>query len=240
MFIKDLSKDKFLLISWNCTQVYLKVIVIFIANSNRMVEVWISSEKGNDKLIAFANNVIYKANPRTDEEADNLARGLKSGSFDSTKLWEIRTSNCKEIRLPHGKQYIEILWEKDGEEQLRITDEYKKYKVFDFIKSHTSNAEFITEKWSALRAGRKPMIAFFIVLALFLWTLFYAIEAQSGKVYYIENGRYDSLTGIVLGLASMGLTNVILIFCILLAIALFAFIRKAKNPPIMDRIVIAR
>jgi len=203
-----------------------------------MTEVWTSNEKGNDKLIAFTNNTIYKANPKTDEETEALAKGLKAGSFDSTKLWEIKTIHCKEIRLQEGKPYIEILWGKDGEEQLRITDEYKRYKIFDFIKANTPNSAFTVDKWNIFRAGRKPMIAFFVVLALFLWTLFYAIEAQSGKVYYIENGRYDSITGIVLGLASMGLKNVILAFSALLAIALFAFIRKAKDPPIMNSIVI--
>jgi len=202
-----------------------------------MAEVWTSNEKGNDKLIAFADNTIYKANPKTGEDVDGLARGLKAGSFDSTKVWEIKTTHCNEIRLQDGKPYIEILWGKDGEEQLRITDEYKRYKVFDFIKANTSNAEISTDKWSAIRAGRKPMIAFFVVLALFLWTLFYAIEAESGNVYYIESGRYNSIVGIVLGLASMGLAKVIALFSALLAIAAIAFIRKAKNPPVMHRIV---
>ena len=209
-------------------------------NSSHMIEVWTSNEKGNDKLIAFANNTIYKANPKTDEETDSLARGLKSESFDSTKLWEIKTIHCKEIRLEEGKPYIEIFWNKDGEEQLRITDEYKRHKVFEFIKVNTPNSEFSIDKWNAFRAGRKPMIAFFIVLGLFLWTLFYAIEAQSGTVYYIESGRYNSLTGIVLGLASMGLSNVIVLFSSLLAVALFAFIRKARNPPTMNTIVIKK
>jgi hypothetical protein len=203
-----------------------------------MIEVWTSSEKGNDKLIGFANNVIYKANPKTDEETDNLARQLQSGSFDSTKVWEINIRNCREIRLENGKPYIEIFWGKDKEEQLRITDEYKRYKVFDFIKANASVGKFSIEKWNAFRAGRKPLIAFLVVLGIFLWTLFYAIEAESGNVYDIESGRYNSITGIVLGLASLGLTKVITIFTILLAIAAFAFIKKARNLPVMNRIVI--
>ena len=81
-----------------------------------MTEVWTSSEKGNDKLIAFIDGTIYKANPKTDEETDILAKGIKSGSFDITKLWDIKTSNCKEIRLQDGKPYIEIFWGRDGEE----------------------------------------------------------------------------------------------------------------------------
>jgi len=165
---------------------------------------------------------------------------LKSASFDSTKLWEIKTRNCKEIRLQDSKPYIEIFWGKSGEEQLRITDDYKRNKLFDLIKADTPDVTFTKEKWNAFRAGRKPMIAFFVVLALFLWTLYYAIQAEKGYVYYIEGGRYNSITGIVLAIASLGLAKVIVLFSILLGIALFAFIRKAQNPPIMNRILIVR
>ncbi len=204
------------------------------------MEVLTSNEKGNDKLIAFNNGTIYKANPKTDEETDTLARDLKSGFFDSTKLWDIKINHCKEIRLQDGKPYIEIFWTKDGEEQLRISDKNKRYKFFDLIKANAPNATLTTEKWNAFRAGKKPLIAFFVVLGLFLWTLYYAIQAQRGYVYYIKDGRYDSLTGIVLGIASLGLNKVILIFSVLLGIASFAFIRKANHLPSMNRIIINR
>jgi hypothetical protein len=205
-----------------------------------MVEVWTNSQKNNDKLIGFGNNIIYKANPKTDEETEELARGLRSGSFDKSKIWDINTKNCKEIRLQEGKACIEIFWGKDGEEQLRITDEYMRYQIFEKIKSNTTHATFKIEKWNAIRAGRKPMIAFFVLAGLFCWTLYYAIQAQSGVVYYIESGRYASITGIVLGLASMGLKNVITLFSVLLGISLFAFWSKAKNPPVMNRIIITK
>ena len=202
-----------------------------------MTEILTSNEKGNDKVIAFINDTIYKANPKTDQETDILASGLRSGSFDSTKVWDIKVSHCNEIRLQDGKPFIEIFWDRGGEEQLVISDAYKRYMFFDLIKANAPNARCTTEKWNAFRAGRKPLIAFFVVLGLFLWTLYYAIQAQKGYVYYIENGRYGSLTGIVLAIASLGLNRVIAICSALLCIALFAFIKKAKNPPVMNRII---
>ena len=33
-----------------------------------MVEIITSNEKGNDRLIAFVDGTIYKANPKTDQE----------------------------------------------------------------------------------------------------------------------------------------------------------------------------
>jgi hypothetical protein len=205
-----------------------------------MIKVWTSDQKNDDRLIGFGDNTIYKANPKSNEQTILFAKEMESGAHDSTKVWEIKTSHCKEIRLEDGKSCIEIFYGKEGEEQLRITDEYKRYAVFDWIKANTPDSEFIVEKWSAFRAGRKPMIAFIVVFALFVWTLYYAIQAKTGKVYYFENGGYFSVTGIVLGLASMGLAKVITLFSFFLGIALFAFIRKAKNSPIMNRIIIKK
>jgi hypothetical protein len=205
-----------------------------------MTEIWTSSEKGNDSLIAFIDGTIYKGNFKTFEETDDMAKAIKAGSFDSRRLWEIRTRNCKEIRLQDGNPFIEIFFGKEGEEQLRITDEYNRNKVFEFIKANTPNAVVKTEKWNAFRAGRKPMIAFFVVLGFFLWTLYYVIEAQNGTVYYIENGSYFSLTGIVLGIASLGLAKVVIIFSVLSGLAVFSFVRKTRKPPIMTRIFPSR
>lgn len=204
-----------------------------------MLRVWTSNEKGSDKLIAFANNTIYKANPKSAEATEELAKEMKSGKLDNLALWWIQTFKCTEIRLQDGKTYIELLQGKETVEELRIKDEYTRYQVYDYFKTNIFNSESSIDKWTAMRAGKKPMIAFFVALGLFLWTLFYAIEAQSGKVYYMKDS-YFNLTGIVLGIASLGLVNVIFLFSSLLCIALFAFIRKAKNPPTMNRIIIKK
>lgn len=205
-----------------------------------MITVWTNDAKGNDRLIGVGNNRIYKANPKTTEETESLAKAMRSGSFDSTKVWDIDTSHCNEIRLEDGKPFIEIFWGKEGEEQLRVTDEYLRYKIFEHIKAAMVNATVTTEKWNAFRAGKKPLIAFAILSGLFAWTLFYAIEGEAGNVYYIENGRYNSLTGVVLGLASLGLTKVITIFSFLLGLAVFGFTRKVRRLPVMHRILIKK
>jgi hypothetical protein len=161
-----------------------------------MTEIWLNTEKGNDKLIAFVDGTVYKANFKTYQEADNMASAIRSGSFDSTKLWEIKTKYCKEIRLQDGKPYIELFFGKEGEEQLRMTDEYQRHKLFDLIKANTPG-KAITEKWNAFRTGKKPMIAFFVVLGLFLWTMYYAIQIENGTEYYFKGSGGFSLTGIV-------------------------------------------
>jgi len=203
-----------------------------------MIEVWTNSLKGNDKLIGFGNGFIYKANPKTIEETEILATNMRNGVFDTTKVWDIQAKYCSEIRLQEGKTYIEIFYGKEGEQDLRVADEYLRFKIFETIKKGLPDVKYSVEKWSAFKAGRKPLIAIAVLIGLFLWTLFYAIQGQNGMVYYLEDGRYNSLTGIVLGIASLGLTNVIIIFCSLLSLALFAFIKRIRNIPTMHRLLI--
>lgn len=38
-----------------------------------MIKVWTSNEKGDDKLIAFDNNTIYKGYPKTEQETIEIA-----------------------------------------------------------------------------------------------------------------------------------------------------------------------
>ncbi len=203
-----------------------------------MIKVWTSNEKGDDKLIAFANNTIYKGYPKTEQETIEMARDLQSVISQHTKLMEIPVAYCTEIRQQEGKKCIEVIYGKNVEE-LQIKDDFNRSQLFDYFKKNIPSAELAVEKYKPLRAGKKPMIAFFVVLGLFLWTLFYAIQGESGTIYYMEDS-YFSLTGIAVGLASIGVTKVIILFSSLLAIALFAFIKKAKNPPVFNRLIIKK
>ncbi len=203
-----------------------------------MIEVWTSSLKGSDKLIGLGNGKLYKANPKTDDETEHLAIDMRKGNFDTTRVWDITIFHCKEIRLQENKPMIEIYFGKEGEEELRVTDEYLRHTIFNKIKSVSlPPARYAEEKWSVWKTGRKPMIAMGVLSAIFLWTLFYAIEAQSGTVYYLEDGHYNSITGIVLAIASLGLFKVIAIFSGLFGIALVAFFRKVRKIPVMHRLL---
>lgn len=46
---------------------------IFIKSRYIMIKVWTSNEKGDDKLIAFDNNTIYKGYPKTEQETIEIA-----------------------------------------------------------------------------------------------------------------------------------------------------------------------
>lgn len=203
-----------------------------------MAKVWTSYAKDDDKIIAFANNAIYKGNPQKEDDIVSLSLDLKSGPVQSGKLFEIPVSYLREIRLRDEKPFIEIYFGHSDEEQLRVTDKAKREEIFNYLRVAIPNAETKTEKYSRLKAGRKPLIAFFVVLAIFVLTLFFAIEGES--IHFIKNGNYDTVTAIVIAVASIGVSNVILLFSLLLVLAGISFFMKAKNPPVVHRMVINR
>jgi hypothetical protein len=211
-----------------------------IHQSNLMAKVWTSYAKNDDKIIAFANDTIYKGNPKNEEDIVELSLDLKSGLTQNSNLFEIPVSYLREIRLRDEKPFIEVFFGNEGEELLRVADKARREEIFHYLRTAIPNNETTTEKYSRLKAGRKPLIAFLVVLAIFVLTLFFAMEGESGNIYYMEDGHYNSLTGMVVALASIGVNNVILLFSILLGLAGLSFFRKAKNPPVVQRMVVKR
>ena len=144
----------------------------------------------------------------------------------------------KEIKLRQGKNYIELLFGQDSMEHLRINNDNTRQEIFDHLKNNIPGAVFSHQEITALKAGKKPLIAFVVVLILFLWTLYIAIGIDNGNEYDVTGKLYNSIAGIVVAIAGMGVGNVVLLFGSLLAIALISFVRKAKHPPVIDKLIL--
>ncbi len=200
------------------------------------MKTWINNEKGDDTFIAYANEVIYKGNPKPDnidKILTDLKQNISPGSLTGTPL-----SYISQINLQEGKSIIELEMAKDSSIDLRVKNDATRNEIFEYLKTNISNSVYKLDKVSSIRAGKKPMIAFFVVLIIFIWTLYIAIGIESGNDYDVTGQRYNSIAGIVLGLAGLGVKKVILIFGSLLLIASIAFYKKAKNPPVINRIIL--
>jgi len=204
-----------------------------------MVKIWTTEEKANDKIIAVIDNYIYKCNPRT-EDMDEFSKALKMKDIPAKKTLGIPFPYLKEIRYQEGKSYIQVLFGKDSEEHLRITDEGRLREIFEFLSGIIPRSTVCTEKLKPLHAAKKPLIALLVVSALFLYTLFIANELGHGEVYDVHGEHYFSLAGVVLLLATLGVKNVLLIYIPLITIAILAFIGKFRRPPVFHRIIIRR
>lgn len=202
------------------------------------MKTWKSYEKGDDRIIAYMGTSIYKANPK-ESEVEETAYQFELGVAPEKNCTEIPQHYLKEINLQEGKNYIEVLFAGDSVEHLRIKDDEKRREVFEYLKANVPGSRSFTDKFSKLRAGRKPLIAMVVVAALFAWTFSVASGIEEGNEYEVV-GNARSTASIVVGLASIGKTNVILLFGALFAIALIAFIVKTKKPKVVERIQVVR
>ncbi|HEU4497162.1 MAG TPA: hypothetical protein VFR70_08945, partial [Flavobacterium sp.] len=122
---------------------------------------------------------------------------------------------------------------------MRIKNKEKRDEIFEFLKLNVPNSTNHVDEYSKLRAGKKPLVAIGVFLPLFLWAYYVADEIEKGYKYEVA-GSYRSIAGIVLGLASLGKKNVLLIFGSIFLIAFLGFIQKTKNPKIINKIKITR
>lgn len=202
------------------------------------MNIWTSTEKGDDKVIAFVNDTIYKANP-PEREIDACIFDLKTQNIVSKYFFGIPLHYISTITLQEGKKYIEIKFRGDTE-YLKIKNDTLRNEVFEFFKTNIPGAQYTLEKPSKLKAAKKPLIAMVVVTAMFFWALYLAIGKENGEQYEVTGDHYNSLAGIALALASLGVKKVILIFGSLILIAVFAFIKKYKEYIVKLTLIIKR
>ncbi|WP_276503426.1 hypothetical protein [Terrimonas pollutisoli] len=201
------------------------------------MKIWKGTEKNDDKIIAFFNQTIYKANPKS-SEVENYITELKINSIPEAKALEIPLSYIKEISLQEGQNHFNVQFGANSSEHFVVSDSNKKMGIFEHFEKNLPVEKSII-KYSKVKSAKKPLIAMIVVTAIFLWTLTIAIGIEGGNDYTVV-GQYRSVAGIVLALAYLGVAKVVLIFGGLFLIASVAFIKKFKSPPTVHRLVVKR
>jgi len=199
---------------------------------------WTSTQKNDDKIIAFVNDTIYKANPRIDD-IDKYILDLKTKNISYPAFLGIPLRYISQINQQENKKYIEVIFRGDTE-HLRIENDKQRSEVFEFFKENIPGANYYIIKQSKIQAIKAPLIAIVIIVIIFLWSLIIAIGIESGNEYDVTGERYHSIAGIVLIFASLGVVKLIAIFGSLLSIACFSLYRKYKNPVIKNSLIINR
>lgn len=188
------------------------------------MKIWRSEEKGDDKIIAYFDNMIYRVNPKPGD-IEQVLYDFTINKAPEKDFIAIPLNYIREINLEDGKEYIVVLFNRDSYEHLKIKDPSKRIEIFEYFKNNLLNTTFLTDSYSKMRAGKKPIIAMCIVLALCIWTFYVSTGMEEGNQYKVV-GKQNSLAGIVLAIAALGTTNVLLLFGFLFAIALTSFITK--------------
>ena len=192
------------------------------------MKIWTSTMKGDDKVIAFFDGMIYKANPKNNE-IESYVFDLKTNKNSALGFFTIPVGYISEINMTQGKNYLEILFRGDYE-HLKINDSKIKSEVFNFFKENIPNTSYASVTESKIMYAKKPLIALTVILIAFLWSFFIAKGMEQGNEYDVYGQHYDSFAGIILVLANLGVTNLCLLFGSLFLIAGIRLFRKLKYP----------
>lgn len=199
------------------------------------MKIWSTHEKGNDKIIAVIDQVIYKINP-PEAEIDGCLSDLLERKFPLKSKIDIPFRYLTQINLEEEKDIIEVRFGKDSYEHFRVTNAETRQEIFQYFKENIPGAQCKIDHVSGFEAGKKSLIALAVVLGIGAYSYFMANELESGASINVQTNSIKSLTGISLVIASLGTKRVLVIFGILAFIAIISFIRKSLNPPVISRL----
>jgi len=192
-----------------------------------MQKFWKISDSKSNKLIFINDKTIYKGNPNK-EELNRLNTESTNLTF-LENLFSIPYSYIKRIENQSGKNEIKIFYGKDSEDELIIKDKNTKSEIFEFIKQDNPNFKYSSELPSVLKYAKAQLFALLFTTGIFLWSLYLAIQIESGIEYELVGGGNPGITGIVLAIANLGVLKNVIGFIILLAIILFALTKRLKS-----------
>jgi hypothetical protein len=191
-----------------------------------MQKFWKISDSKSNKLIFIKDKIIYKGNPKQDDL--NKLNDTSTSLTFLENIFNIPYSYIKKIENQKGQNQIKIFYGNDSEDELIVNDKNTKTEIFEFLKQDNPNFEYSSELPTVLKYGKGQFFALFFTTGIFIWTLYLAVQIQSGIEYELVGGR-AGLTGIILGIAHFGIIKVIIGYIFLLSIILFAIFNRLKS-----------
>ena len=192
-----------------------------------MNKIWKLKESKSNKLILIREKVIYKGNPKIDD-LNRVSSETTDLSF-LKDLLSIPYSYIKQIENQKGKKYIKIFFGKDSDEELYIDNENIKNEVFEFIKNENPNLKYSAEIPSIVNYAKAQLFALLTLTGIFIWSIYLAIQIESGVEYELVGNGNPGISGIVFIIANMGSLKIIIGYIILLVLTLFALRNKLKS-----------
>jgi hypothetical protein len=192
-----------------------------------MHKIWKFKESTSNKVILIQDKVIYKGNPK-----ENDLNRVNSETSDFTflkDLFSIPYSYIKQIENQSGKNYIKIFFGKESEEELYIDSDIIKKEVFEFLKNDNQNLKYSIEIPTVMQYAKAQLFALLTISGIFIWSLYLAIQIESGVEYELVGGGNPGITGIVLAIANLGSFNIIIGYLVLLGITMFALMQRLKS-----------
>lgn len=188
---------------------------------------WKINDSKSNKLIFIKDKTIYKGNPKQEELS-----GLTTESTDLAfleSIFSIPYSYIKKIENQNGKNEIKIFYGNDSEDELIINDEHIKKDVFEFLKQDNPNFRYSSELPSVLKYVKAQLFALLLTTGVFFWSLYLAIQIESGIEYELVGGGNPGMVGVVLAIANLGILKIVVGFIVLLSMILFTLRKRLKS-----------
>jgi Na+-transporting NADH:ubiquinone oxidoreductase subunit NqrF len=143
-------------------------------------------------------------------------------------LFSIPYSYITSIQNQNGKNEIKIFYGNGSEDELILNDENIKKEIFDFLKKDLPNFKYSSELPSVLKYAKPQFFALLFTTLLFIWSLYLAIQIESGSEYEIVGGG-RGIASIVLAIANLGTFKNIMGYIVLLGIILLSLTVRLKS-----------
>jgi hypothetical protein len=197
-----------------------------------IMKIWTGTTQNDDRIIAYSDGMIYKLNPPL-AETNTYVEDLRMKHIPVKHIFGIPLHYLSEINLQEGKNYIEVLFKGDTE-HLKVSDGITRNEIFEFFKTNIPDAHYSVVKQTKIQAIKKPVIALIVMSLIFLWSLYIAIGKAGGNDYDVTGQHYNSIAGIVLVLAALGIKKLSLIFGTVFLLVGYSIVKKYKHPVVKD------
>lgn len=201
------------------------------------MRIWVNEQKTDDIIVAVSDSSVLKANPKGGE-LQSFISDIQKGVLPTERTMEIPFSYIREFQLDENKPYFDIYFGGDSSESFRIQSLQRRLEILNYLQSKVPGQSRV-EVISGFKAARKPIIAFGVLLGIFLWALYLAVNMEKGIEYQVV-GQQRSIASVVLLLGSLGVKRLSLIFGALMLISMYVIVKRFRTSSTVHRFVVER
>lgn len=202
-----------------------EICIVKFKIKSKMIKFWNIKKKRNIDIILVNETSVFKGKIKN-EELNHFSKLIENKKIPEN-LFEIPFSYIKKIESQENKNYIKIYFGKESEEELICENENLKKEIFNYLKENISTLGYSKEIPSIIKYAKPQLFSILVTLGIFLWSLYYAIQIESGIEYELKGTA--GLGAIIYSIGLLGVFKVVLLFLLLIGILVYSLIKKIQS-----------
>jgi hypothetical protein len=202
-----------------------EICIVKFKIKSKMIKFWNIKKKRNIDIILVNETSVFKGKIKN-EELNHFSKLIENKRIPEN-LFEIPFSYIKKIQSQENKNYIKIYFGKESEEELICENENLKKEIFNYLKENISTLSYSKEIPSIFKYSKPQLFSILFTLGIFLWSLYYAVQIESGVVYELKGTA--ALGAIMYSIGLLGVFKVVLLFLLLIGISVYSLIKKIQS-----------